>query len=336
MSNIEAMKKNWSISTHKLYRLCPRKFYLSKVLASPTSNDLDRWKAYYLSKLQTMPMLAGSVVHEMIGKWIASMQYGKQLSPGELIMQARKNFESRLSYSSEGKYKFESKTQASGTYCGLYEHEYEVAVTDEMLKKNLALIENGIRNFFQMEIDTKSGPAKLISVIGKAKKYSAESEDFTFQYKGWTVRPKIDLFLEFASSKRRMAIIIDWKVESAGASDNERQLLLYGYSVWKKWDQLYSAKPEDIIIFEINLTSCEAKRYEFGQEDIIATDDLIFESIREFNFINGNRKFQDFDTQEFGLTQNLNSCSYCSLKKLCVEKLQGREQEYASTVLKLF
>jgi hypothetical protein len=330
------MRSIWSISTHKLYRVCPRKFYFTKIVASPTSNDDYRWKANYLSKLQTLSMLAGDVVHRTIRKFVIALNNGQEFLESEAKAYAAGLFNSKLAYSAERKYTTDSKTEAGEFYCALYEHEYDIPITDQMIQENLNVMHLALNHFYQMEIDTKQGQMKLLSLIKKAQQRSAEERNYSFEYEGWQIRPVFDLVLEFANMDRRIRIVIDWKIEKNLISDNSQQMQLYGYAVWKRWNCIYSTQPEGIVLFEVNLLTGMFKRHTFDHDDLIAIDDLLFESTREFNYILRNRSFKDFDIQEFGLTQNTNSCSYCNHKKLCVQKLQQEEKDYATDVLNLF
>jgi hypothetical protein len=330
------MRTIWSISTHRLYRLCPRKFYFNKVVASPTSTDEYRWKAQYLSKLQTLPMLAGDVVHKAIKKWVDDLNNSKRLSKSDAITLASGLFKHKLGYSADGKYRLESRSEAGEIYCGLYEHEYEIQIPEQMIHESLDIIHSALGRFFRMDIETKQGQIKLVSFIQKARQRSAEERNYRFEYEGWEVRPVFDLLLEFVNSDRRIPVVIDWKVEKNVISDNSQQMQLYGYAVWKRWSSLYGTQPGDIVLLEVNLLNGISKRHSLDREDLIATDDLMFESTREFNHFIGDRSFEDFDIQEFGLTQNLNSCSYCNQKKLCVQNLKQEEKDYATRILKLF
>jgi len=330
------MRRKWSISTHKLYRVCPRKFYFSKIFASATSKDEVRTMANYLSNLQTLEMVAGNVVHRTIKEFVDQLNRGRLINEKEAINYALTLYETKLKYSEEGRYKTESRTNAGDVYCGLFEHEYEIPISEQMRRENLDIIISAISQFFRMDIETKNGLVNVITFIKNAQKRRAEDWSYRFEYEGWEVNPYIDLILEFSNGEKHIPVIIDWKIEKSWISDNSQQMQIYGYAVWKRWNSLYNTQPGDIVLLEINLLTGITKRHTFNNDDLIAIDDQLFESVREFEFILGDKKFEDFDIKEFGLTQNTNSCSYCNLKKLCVEYLQQEEKEYAANVLELF
>ena len=281
-------------------------------------------------------MLAGDVVHKAIRRYILDLNSGRDFREAEAKAYATGLFNAKLEYSAERKYTTDSKSEAGECYCALYEHEYGLDVSANVINENRKLMDSALGQFFTMDIETKQGPMKLLSLLRNAQSRSPEERGYSFEYEGWQINPVFDLLLEFANVDRRIPVVIDWKVEKNFSNDNSQQMHLYGYAVWKRWHSMYGTKPEDITLVEINLLSGRSKRHAFCDDDVVATDDLMFESIREFNYVVGDRKFEDCDIKEFGLTQNTNSCSYCNQRKLCIDSLQQEEKEYAADALKLF
>jgi len=162
--------------------------------------------------------------------------------------------------SREGRYRVYPKTYA------LFEHEYEIDLSDAHWKGIADDVETCLRNFYGSEIFSRLKDLPLEDWL--------EVEDFSYFYldgkKIWAV---ID-----CSFKTEDGItIIDWKTGRATPRDVSLQLSCYGMYGMEKW----GVRPEKIKLVEYNSLSNQGSEFFITKGEIADTRSYIRGSIAD-------------------------------------------------------
>jgi hypothetical protein len=124
---------SWSISRDRIFQTCPRQYYFNYYGywgGWETDSPARTRQIYILKQLQNRFMWAGAKVHDCINHTLTNLQRGISVLDIDQIVditlnQMREEFRS----SREKRYLTHPKT------CALFEHEYEVAISDVDWKK---------------------------------------------------------------------------------------------------------------------------------------------------------------------------------------------------------
>jgi hypothetical protein len=140
---------SWSISRDRLFQTCPRQYYFNYYgYWGGWENDAPKRtrQIYILKNLKNRYMWSGSKVHDCIKHTLINLQRGISVLDVDQIVditlnQMREEFRS----SRERHYHTHPKT------CALFEHEYEVPISDADWKKTADNMEQCLRNFYDSE-----------------------------------------------------------------------------------------------------------------------------------------------------------------------------------------
>jgi hypothetical protein len=206
-------------------------------------------------------MWAGERIHECIKHTLKNLQRGISVLPVDDIVaitldQMRDEFRS----SKEKRYLVRPKT------CALFEHEYEVDLSDDKWKKVAEDVERCLRNFYGSEIFAMFKELPQENWL--------EIEDFSFFYldgiKIWAV-------IDCSFRSEDEITIIDWKTGRSTTEDVSLQLSCYAMYGKEKW----GVKPEKIKLVEYNLLSDQRAEFSVTAGEIADTRSYIGGSIAD-------------------------------------------------------
>ena len=290
---------SWSVTRDSTFRKCPRMYYYQYYGSWGGWNDDadDKTRTVYILKqLQNRQMWAGKKVHECIEKTLKNIQDGIKMNEEAAIEDTldvmRKEFKSSIAK----RYLIEPKT------CALFEHEYELPVTNTEWKNNADHVVECLKLFFNSNLYNE--------ILGLSADQWLEVEQFSsFFYKDI----KIYSVFDFAYRNGDEIIIYDWKTGKEEIDKHKLQLACYGLFATKKWE----IKPEQVKLVEFYLSSGKQNEYNFSEFDLDNIQKHIWSSIGEMQNLLDDPVANVAVEDRFSFTKNTKTCEYCNFLKIC-------------------
>ena len=258
-------KFSWSISRDRLFQTCPRQYYFNYYGywgGWDTDAPARTRQIYILKQLKNRYMWAGAKVHDCIERTLTNLQRGISVLDVDQIIditlnQMREEFRS----SREKRYHIKPKT------CALFEHEYEVSISDEDWKKTADNMELCLRNFYGSET---FGMLKELP-----RRMWLEVEDFSsFNLNNTKIWAVLDCSFRTEDGE---VTIIDWKTGRSMSEDVSMQLSCYAMYAMDKW----GIDPENVKLIEYNLLANRGAEFTVGASEIKNTKSYIAGSIAD-------------------------------------------------------
>ena len=137
---------SWSFSRDNAFNTCKRKYYYSYYGSwggwNKDADELSK-KLYMLNKMTSLPMLAGSIVHDEVERTLKILRYGRKADIEKSKENVIKNFKQSWAQSKNKEWKDSPKWKAN-----LFEHYYKKSLTDQELLDIRDLMVNSIDGFF--------------------------------------------------------------------------------------------------------------------------------------------------------------------------------------------
>ena len=255
---------SWSKSRNEIFQTCPRQYYFNYYAywGGWEKNAPERTRQIYILKnLKNRFMWAGEKVHECIKHTLKNLQRGITVLNVEDIVsitldQMRDDFRS----SRKKRYLVHPKT------CALFEHEYQVELSDAQWVMLAADVEQCLRNFYKSE---------TFSMLKALRQQDwLEVEDFSFFSLDGT---KIWAVIDCSFKTEDGVTIIDWKTGRSASTDVSLQLSCYAMYGKEKW----GISPEKINLVEYNLLSDQKSEFSVTEGEIANTRTYIKGSVAD-------------------------------------------------------
>ena len=222
----------WSYSRRGTLEQCPRKYYYQYYGSNrrTAKNDPQKEELRFLKKLQNRHLRSGDILHYVIRWYLKELQQGKQPSLNQLLQWAKKDFRADIKYSQQYKRgtplsdNFRHPKLLLEFYYGLSDVKSVCADTEERL---VTALTNFITS--QNVAQFREGARKASALIEESARM--KNDDFTLS-------GKVDL----AYWEDDRIVIADWKIGSAGSSDDSLQMLAYAW-----WAKQEFKRPVDYI-----------------------------------------------------------------------------------------
>jgi hypothetical protein len=255
---------SWSKSRDEIFQTCPRQYYFNYYAywGGWERGAPERTRQIYmLRNLKNRFMWAGEKAHQCIKHTLRNLQRGISILDADDIVsitlhQMRDEFRS----SRDRRYRVYPKT------CALFEHEYELDISDEQWKAIADDVEHCLRNFYG---------SKIFSLLkGLPRERWLEIEDFSSFYLDGT---RIWAVIDCSFQSEEGVTIIDWKTVRGTESDLSLQLSCYAMYGVEKW----RTRPEEIKLVEYNLLSNQSAEFLVTAGEINNTKTYIRGSIAD-------------------------------------------------------
>ena len=256
---------SWSISRDRVFQTCPRQYYFNYYGywgGWETDSPERTRKIYVLKNLKNRYMWAGAKVHDCINHTLTNLQRGISVLDVEQIVditlnQMREEFRS----SRDKRYLTHPKT------CALFEHEYDVPISDTDWKMTADNMELCLRNFYS---------SKTFAMLRELPQQMwLEVEDFSSfnlnNTKIWTV-----LDCSFRTEEGGITII-DWKTGRKMSKDVSMQLSCYAMYAIQKW----GIDPQKVKLIEYNLLANQGAEFSITDTEIENTKAYIAGSMAD-------------------------------------------------------
>jgi len=298
---------SWSKSRDETFRECLRKYYFQYYGSWggwEKDGDERARSLYVLKNLQSRQMWAGSRVHAAIRHVLEHVRKGvpppaEERMVEELIQAMREDFRA----SRARKY----REQPIKT-CGLFEHEYEVPVSDEEWKRNADHAAQCLRHFYASDV------FKRLKALPAADWLDVE-DLASFQLDGLKVLVQLD-----ASCREDGRITIyDWKTGKIEAGRADLQFACYVMYAMEKW----KVPAAGVTGIEFNLPTSTEIRHDVTVEQIETAKDHIRESADEMLFPLSDPEQNIAEEDAFDFTEDERACKRCNFVKVCPRWSKG-------------
>lgn len=292
---------SWSKTRDEAFRECLRRYYFQYYgsWGGWDRNAPARVRELYILKnLQTRQMWAGDHVHRRIESVLGALRLGKEPPTADAAA------EMTLSDMRE-----DFKKSRSGAYrqnpkkvCGLFEHEYQQEIPNEVWKQNADHVVSCLRNFYTSDTFAE---IRATPVPG----WLELEERAIFLLDGIRVFVQLD----FALRKGDEIVLYDWKTGRADAGRNDLQLACYVLYAAGRW----KAPPAQITAVEFNLPNNIVTRLQLTQEQLDEIKEYIRDSADEMLFPLSDPENNIAEEDSFDFTEDDRACRRCNFLKLC-------------------
>jgi len=235
---------SWSKSRDESFQSCLKQYYFNYYAYWNGWLDdapLRTRQIYILKNLKTRQMWAGEKVHQCIERTMKNLQRGIPILDRDQIISITLNRMRADFKSSKAKHYLRRPKS-----CGLFEHEYDLGIPDELWRETAHNVELCLRNFYDSELfrELQEIPADRW----------LETEQFShFMFEG----VKVWVVMDCCFRSDYGITIIYWKTGTSTTQDNSIQLSCYALYVLDRW----GIDPERIKIIEYNLSTDTPKDF---------------------------------------------------------------------------
>ena len=297
-------KFSWSFSRHSAFNACKRKYYYSYYGSwggwNKDADDLSR-KLYVLNKMTSLPMLAGSIVHDEVEKILKTLRYGRNADQEKSKENVIKIFKQAWSQSKNKEWEDNPKWKTN-----LFEHYYDQKPSDQQLLDIRDLMINSIDGFFA------SDSYRFIQTMSDSQWLAIEDLDFFEMYKA-----KLWVKLDFAIRHGDRVYIYDWKTGKV-VKENEIQLAVYAIYAKQKWD----IDLKLIRLFDVYLNQQIPVKVKPTDRLINSANAFIESSIADMRELLTDKENNKTEIDSFPMAsedRNSYPCSYCNFQTICYD-----------------
>jgi hypothetical protein len=292
---------SWSKTRDEVFKTCPRQYWFAYYGywngwfedAPPRTRQI-----YILKNLKNRHIWAGEKVHECIQRSLNNIRRGiKVLSVDEIVSitldQMRAEFRSSKS-------KNYWKNPRS---CALFEHEYEIELTDDQWKEVANNVETCLRNFYASDIydGLKSHP----------RDGWLEVEEFSYFHLDHI---RINLAIDCAIREGDEVYIYDWKTGKSLSEDLTIQLCCYALYAMEKWH----IHPESLMIIEYNLSFDKSNWFPITRGEVEDIKGYIRGSIKDMqSLLLDVRNNIPVEEERFSKVEDERVTLRCNFRKVC-------------------
>lgn len=306
----------WSFSKSKIFLTCQRKWFFNEYVARWNAKDDFRKEAHTLKQLYSRFAWRGKIVDDIIEKKIVPELSINNLPDFEDIernveelIKKQYNYAKSKRYRKDG----ETKQKAGENFCALKEIEFEKGISENDLYLVKEDIFNSLNNLLQ---------SKLIKEIKgeSCQLFSQKRLNFKFN-NDVNIVCIPDLIVIY---KEHPPLIIDWKVHQFANSEARMQLFTYAYVYYNvSEDNPNLNKIEDIKLIEYQLLKNYLWEYSINPEDILETEDHIFDTSSEMKNLIRDRSYDQINLSELKTATSPRVCYNCNFKKLYTPNLNS-------------
>jgi hypothetical protein len=290
---------SWSKSRDEVFNECRRQYYFQYYgsWGGWDENAPERTRNIYVFKqLTSRHMWVGDLIHRAVERSLKNLQSRVELLSCDRIVEITKNL-MRNEWKNSRDKNYWSRPKSTA----LYEHEYEIPVSDEEWKALAGKLETCLRNFYGSELFREIQKLSLDSWL--------EVENLSsFDFEGTKIWVKID----FSYRRGKRITIVDWKTGHTGGDSTLQQACyaLYGTNMWK-------VAPNQIDTVTLNVSNNVIEERAISKADVERTKDYIRGSIRDMRALLRNSDSNEVGENDFSKTDNERLCELCKFKKVC-------------------
>ena len=297
----KSVLSEWSYSRRGVLEQCPRKYYYQYYGSSSkkANDDPQKEKLSFLKKLQNRHLRTGSLLHLVIRTYLKKLQEGEQWSLEWLLDWARKMYWADLEYSREYEngiripneehpptllLEFYYGLPDAESVCSEAEKRLTMALTNFVKSQNFACFREG------------------------ACHTSAEIEKpIRLKEPGFTLKGTVDLLYWEGDQ----VVIVDWKIGSAGNSNDSLQMLAYGW--WAK--QEFGIPVDCIVLHRVHLADDIVSTSNVTEKDLARVKARILQDLEQMQ--TAHRFGQQWIADAFTPYAQPKVCALCQFQEVC-------------------
>ena len=294
---------SWSKSRDDTFNECRRRYFYNYYGHwGGWKEDSDRHvrQIYILKNLNSRHMWLGSIVHEYVGFLLDRLRYGHEADLYTLCSNLRKAMKRDFENSEKGLYTKYPKF--NGRQYGLFEHEYNIFISNDEWKEIFDRAQECVTNFFNSDL------FRYIKSVDSDNWLPIERLQ-NFDFDGTPVWVKVD----FALKDGDRIVLFDWKTGKVRDVEMDVQLACYGLYSQEKWD----IAPQNITCKRYNLRIDKVDDYEINDEVIEKVKAHMRDSIDSMKELLYDKEDNIAREDDFEVTENDNKCRNCNFKKVC-------------------
>jgi hypothetical protein len=292
---------SWSKTRDEVFRTCPRQYWFAYYgYWNGWLEDAPQRtrQIYILKNLKSRQIWGGEKVHECIQRSLNNLRRGiRVLSLDEIVSITLDQMRAEFRSSKSRNYWKNPKS------CALFEHEYEIELTDNQWKEVANNVETCLRNFYASDIYSglKSHP----------KGDWLEVEEFSSFHLD---NIKINLSIDCAIKEGEDIYIYDWKTGKSLSEDLSVQLCCYALYAMEKWH----ASPDSLRIIEYNLSFNKSNWFLVTDEEVKAIQGYIRGSMKDMHslLIDVDNNIP-LDEDHFSKVEDERVSLRCNFRKVC-------------------
>ena len=298
---------SWSFSRDNLFNECKRKYYYNYY------GSWEGWKKdsidevtrtlYVLKNLVNRKIWKGDAVHKEISRVLKSFETTGMISSFETsVKRTTQIMREEFKFSKEKKYWSTDKSLRKVN--ALFEHEYEMGVSDQEWIDNYNEVIKCLKNFHNSEI------ADELKNIGTDSIITIDSITPTpFDFNGEIIYVNLDLAYRVDDEVK----IVDWKTGSA--ESNPLQFVVYVFHT----NETLGTPLNKLTVIEYNLQDNKQYIHKFNEKEILETKEYIDSSMSKMKSYLYDPLNNSAEISEFPRTEDDWKCAYCNFKKICFD-----------------
>jgi hypothetical protein len=292
---------NWSVSRDGVFQECPRQYYF-QYYGSWGGWEFDApdriRKLYVLKQLKSRPMWVGQVVHDCIKRSLENVSRGIPVLPADEILSITRD-----------RMRQDFRSSRSGAYwdnprnsCGLYEHEYDIDVSDDEWRESAGQVDRCLRNFYAS--DTYK------SLCALPREDFLEIEQFSsFDLDGDEVTIKLDC----AIRERNSIVIYDWKTGKTEQLGLSFQMACYAYYASNR----YRIPVKHVLTRRFELYGDEIHEASVSEASLDELLGYIRGSIKDMKSLLDDPEKNTASEESFSKVEKREVCYHCNFLKVC-------------------
>jgi hypothetical protein len=292
---------SWSKTRDEVFKTCPRQYWFAYYgyWNGWLEDAPERTRQIYVLKnLKNRYAWAGEKVHECIQRSLNNIRRGIRVLPVDEIVSITLD-QMRAEFRSSRAKNYWKNPKS----CGLFEHEYELTVSDDQWKEIADNVEVCLRNFYASDIydGLKSHP----------KDQWLEVEEFSsFQLDNM----RIHLVIDCAIREGEDVYIYDWKTGKSLSEDLSVQLCCYALYAMEEWH----ITPELVKVIEYNLAFDKSNWFSVTQGQVKDMEGYIKGSIKDMQSllfdVENNIPMEE---ERFSKVEDERVSLRCNFRKVC-------------------
>ena len=292
---------SWSKTRDEVFKTCPRQYWFAYYgyWNGWLENAAERTRQIYtLKNLKNRQVWAGERVHECIQRSLNNLRRGIRVLPVDEIITITLD-QMRADYRSSKSRNYWKNPKT----CALFEHEYEIQLTNEEWRETANHVETCLRNFYASDI--------YDGLKSHRKEGWLEVEEFSsFHLEG----TKIHVVIDCAIRDGKDILIYDWKTGKSIPEDLPVQLCCYGLYAMERW----TVAPQSVHLIEFNLSANKANWFSITQGDVEDIKGYIRGSIRDMQSllvdVENNTALEE---ECFSKVEDERVSLHCNFRKVC-------------------
>jgi len=304
---------SWSKTRDEVFKTCLRQYWFAYYgyWNGWLENAPERTRQIYILKnLKNRQMWAGEKVHECIQRSLYNIRRGIKVLPVDEIVtitldQMRAEFRSSKS-------KNYWKNPKS---CALFEHEYEVELTDDQWKEVANNVENCLRNFYASDI--------YDGLKSHSRDGWLEVEEFSSFHLD---NIRINLAIDCAIKEGDGVYLYDWKTGKSLSEDLSIELACYALYAMEKWH----VHTESLRIIMYNLSFDKSNWFSISRGEVENIKGYIKGSIKDMqSLLEDAENNIPVEEGKFDKVEDDRVSLGCNFRRVCkplLEKSGGQEK----------